>query len=502
MPSCRGENCRREAGRKGDIAMTVELVSAYDSDTDQVVLEGVPAGPAGEAALAPAVGLELAFDRADGRLVRAVIDIAEPGLTGTAAATAPVELAAQDVLRRLFGPDASARLLRMAAGEGGEPAACPLDPALAGALSRLARLRAARFSSPAPQSSPLWAAEAAILAVQSGLHELARRQAGEAAVGLAFAADRAPIPNVVREAALAVADLAEPDEPLAASRLRASVREQRATSPPPLASPDDRRWPGPARSANPAAPNPSADSWRHELAGSGLPAERARTPERGFPDVQWSLDLELVPQGLFLPGLSPCADLSLHAGDEPDLLIVEVPLRPGADVAALCQCRARLVEPATRRIVAHGSFTAAGCSARAVLHVPCAVTGRLSVEVVGDEHRPVASEHSRHIRGALRWADAALRAEQQPRGLAPHYTMEDWMALAARAWRQCQREWGRAGESYLAGLASVRVGASDARVSAGWLSSGCAAWSPGQPQMPEPAFLAEASRMMGESCRP
>ena len=55
------------------------LTPVVERETGQVILEGIPAGVAGEAPLIPVAGLELAFDRADGRLCRAVIDSAGDG---------------------------------------------------------------------------------------------------------------------------------------------------------------------------------------------------------------------------------------------------------------------------------------------------------------------------------------------------------------------------------------------------------------------------------------
>jgi hypothetical protein len=52
------------------------LTPVIERETGQVILEGIPAGVAGEALLIPVTGLELAFDRADGRLCRAAIDSA------------------------------------------------------------------------------------------------------------------------------------------------------------------------------------------------------------------------------------------------------------------------------------------------------------------------------------------------------------------------------------------------------------------------------------------
>ena len=59
--------------------------------------------------------------------------------------------------------------------------------------------------------------------------------------------------------------------------------------------------------------------------------------------------------------------------------------------------------------------------------------------MVADKHWPVRSAKGHRIRRALRWADAALRAERAPAGLAPHSAPEDWAALAAVAWEQCRR---------------------------------------------------------------
>src|SRR5262245_22425449 len=59
--------------------MASELTPTYDSDTGQVVLKGLPTGAAGGAGLIPVPGLELEFDRADGRLARAAVDTVPTG---------------------------------------------------------------------------------------------------------------------------------------------------------------------------------------------------------------------------------------------------------------------------------------------------------------------------------------------------------------------------------------------------------------------------------------
>jgi hypothetical protein len=60
------------------------------------------------------------------------------------------------------------------------------------------------------------------------------------------------------------------------------------------------------------------------------------------------------------------------------------------------------------------------------------------------------------MRRALRWADAALRAESRPNGLAPELSNEQWTRLAGLAWDRCRAEWEAAGDPGRAALAAAR----------------------------------------------
>ena len=73
---------RRQVGETVPVTYDRTLTLAYDEDAGQVVLEGLPGGPAGEAGLSLAEGIELLFDCADGRLSRVIIDAGEPGGPG------------------------------------------------------------------------------------------------------------------------------------------------------------------------------------------------------------------------------------------------------------------------------------------------------------------------------------------------------------------------------------------------------------------------------------
>jgi hypothetical protein len=449
--------------------MTVELTPAYDGDTGQVMMDGLPTGAAGEAGLVPARGLELIFDRADGRLARVVIDTAEPG--GPVGPGSPAGAGeAAGLLTRLFGQDASDAVRRAARKQSARRALAP-ESGLAAVLSRLARLDAARFTSPVPPASPLWAAEAAVLADRAGLHSRARAQARQAAGGLVRLLSRAPVPDELRQAALAVAALAEADIPEIARRLRESVRDAR------VGLPGQRL----ARQAEMRGPADCPGRRPRGAAGEHVPEPRC------------SLDPSLVPEGVFLHGLTPCSDLLVQFGREQDNLVVEAKLAPGADQGALSRCRARIVDPAARRILAQESFSRAGSRARAELQLP-SPAGDVDaswVEVVDDEHRPVRSDRSRRLRRALRWADAAVRAQQRPQGLAPGFTGEDWTTLAATAWRHCQYNWASTGDTNRAYLAAARLAAPDPPSRPPEPPSSWAAQLAACPPLEEPAFLAE-----------
>ena len=60
------------------------------------------------------------------------------------------------------------------------------------------------------------------------------------------------------------------------------------------------------------------------------------------------------------------------------------------------------------------------------------------------------------MRRALRWADAALRAESRPNGLAPELSDEQWTCLAGLAWDRCRADWEAAGDPCRAALAAAR----------------------------------------------
>jgi hypothetical protein len=365
-----------------------DLTPSYEPDVGQVILEGRPAGPAGEAGLAPVTGVDLAFDRGDGHLVRVVADARDQ--------------TAATLLTRLFGPQAACVLDEVVTSpaEPGAPRSRVLspEPVLCAALSGLARLDAARDTSPVPRRSPWWAAEAAVLAEQAGLHDRARAEADRLRTGIV--PHRPGIPGM---------DVAAEVEEL------------------------------------------EKDSVRR-------------------PGLNWLLDLALVPAGLFRPGLSPHSDLLVRYDGGAGLVTVEAVLAPGADVADAGRCQARLVDPGVRRILAQADCQLTESRIRAELRLPFPLDelDGAWIEVLEEPHRPVRSARAHLIRRALRWADAALRAERAPAGLAPRSTAEDWTALSAIAWQRCRGDWAAAGDSARAAAPPV----------------------PGA-QVPGPAYLAE-----------
>ena len=390
------------------------LTATYEAEAGQVILDGRPAGLAGEARLVPVAGVDLAFDRADGHLVRAVVD--------TDSAPAPA------VLTRLFGPQAGG-VLRAAAQAGGrEPESMPPEagaglgplspePGLGAALSRLALLDAVRATSPVPPSSPWWAAEAAVLASQAGLPARALAEARRAV--RALGPGQLAVPRQAAQAAVIAADIATAEEPKAARRLRENVVI------------DDH----PRRRGRPG------------LDAAAEVADLEKDCVR-WPGLHWVLDPGMVPAGLLRLGLSPQSDLLVRYDSGTGRLAVQATQAPEADGVAVSRCRARLVDPGVLRVLAQAVFERSGSQVRAELQLssPLDALGEIWLEVFAGPPRPVCSAKAHRIRRALRWADAALRAERAPAGLAPLSTGEDWAALATLAWERCRRDWAAAGD--------------------------------------------------------
>jgi hypothetical protein len=427
--------------------------------SDQVILEGLPAGAAGEASLVPAAGVDLAFDRADGHLTRVVVDAGGPDGLGEPATA---------LLAQLFGPQAPG-VARQAAAQQAD--LLPPEPELSGTLSRLARLDAARVTSPVPPGSPWWAAEAAELAERAGLPGRARAEARRAVRGLAeiLAQGRATLPEEALRSVRAVAEIAAADEPTAATKLRENLR-------------DDTR----------------PDPFGIMLAEPGLDVaaevEGLEKDQVRLAGLQWMLDPDLVPEGLFRPGLSPYSDLSVrHEGAE-GRVVVEAVLAQGADRDVVTICRARLVDPGVRRVLAEAGFVPTVSRGRAELVLPFPLDELQEpwIDIVQDRLRPVRSVKGHRIRRALRWADAALRAERCPAGVAPQSTRQDWAALAVIAWEQCRRDWDSAGDADRAFLAARRLAAFDPWGCIQQAPSTTAAKLADQAPVKDPAYLAEA----------
>ena len=430
------------------------LTPVFERETGQLILEGLPAGVAGEAPLIPVPGLELAFDRADGRLCRAVIEAA--GEDGSFA----VGEQAAAMLIWLFGPEALGMVSGTGSREGPQTRVLSSEPGLTATLSSLARLDAARATSPVPPDSPWWAAEAAELAELGGLRARARAEAQQAVIkllGQLYSLKTLPAEAV--RTAIAVASIHAVTDPQAASRLRGALKKV------------------PERTPDGPAPGGGFDV--------AAEVERLEKDSVRLGGLHWMLDPGLVPEGLFQPGLSPHSDLSVRHDSANGRLIIHVLLTPGAACGAVNLCLARLVDPVARRVLAQATLTKAEDCGE-----PSRVTAELEppfpldeiqdgwMEVVADQHWPVRSAKGHRIRRALRWADTALRAERASAGLAPHSTPKDWAALAATAWEHCRRDWEAAGDACNAALAIQRQVALD--------SKPCAPQPPG-----DPAYLAE-----------
>ena len=310
----------------------------------------------------------------------------------------------------------------MASRKDGDPLSIRPEPGTLAALSRLARLDAARLTSPVA-GSPLWSVEAAQLAAQAGLSARMTAEAYRAASALEGADDVSP--EVLAAAAIAVADLVDPAEPDLARRLRDAL--------------------------DLAGPAGGAGASRKRARSLSLPDAAAEAGQRGgdLEQLHWGLDSRLIPAGIFQHTLWPDAELTVRP--ERSRLIVEARLAPGADPDALARCRVRLVDPANRSDLATAPFRDLGDS-----RVRAEIRKRRPpheawVEIVDDASRPVLSAKLRRMRRAMRWADAALSAGRQTFRLAD----AEWTRLAAVAWGRCAEEWAATGDRDRAYLAAA-----------------------------------------------
>lgn len=232
-------------------------------------------------------------------------------------------------------------------------------------------------------------------------------------------------PEVLAAVAAAVADLADATEPDLARRLR-EARD--------LAEPGGGPGASRKRARSPSLPDAAAQA-----------SQRSGDLEQ----LHWGLDPRLIPAGIFQHTLWPDAELTVRP--ERSRLIVEARLAPGADPDALAQCRARLVDPVNRSVLATARFRDLGDS-----RVRAEIRKRRPpreawVEIVDDPDRPVVSAKLRHMRRAMRWADAALSAGRQTSRLAD----AEWTRLTAAAWGRCAEEWAAAGDRDRAYLAAA-----------------------------------------------
>ena len=411
-----------------------DLTPNYERATGQVIFQGPPVGMGGEASIEPVPGLELAFDRVNGRLCWA---------TARTTAGQPVafDQPVTAMLTRLFGPNAVDVVLG-AVGSSGEPGVVCPAPRLTGTLSSLARLEVAQVTSPVPAKSPWWAAEAASLAERAGLATQAAALACKALPGLTRqfdSRDRSVFPEQAVSAARRVAESCAAMYPEEADRLLAVIGDTR-----------DAPWTGCIGS--------------RPVTWLDVAAEVALMREERFRSSgpQWLLDPARVPAGLFRFGLSPWTDLFVRRkARQTTIVVVMTKLAPGADRDALSRCVVRLVDPPVRRIVAQEKFVVVGCRAIAELElkVPLEEWPQIWVEVADDKRQPVRSAKGHWASRARRWADAALRAERAPQGIDSRATREDWAALAVAAWDRCCQDWTAAGDPGRARLAADRQAA-------------------------------------------
>jgi len=175
-----------------------------------------------------------------------------------------------------------------------------------------------------------------------------------AAAFLANVFGPAAAPSVARVAAShrSARGLVARPAPLAVLSELACLRTSRLTSPVPAASWRDAEE---ARLADVAVPG--QESVPPLLPGLAATAANYDLAEVTGIEVAWALDPTLVPDGIFVPALSPEDDVMVRLRAGGRTLVVEAQLAAGAARGDLGQCRARLVLPVGRRLITEGSFS-------------------------------------------------------------------------------------------------------------------------------------------------
>jgi hypothetical protein len=313
-------------------------------------------------------------------------------------------------------------------------------------------------TSPVAQS-PWWSVEAAQLAMRAGLRKRAEAETCRAV--RAVTDTTATLADLSTPAILATAELVETIQPELARRLRDHAALPRPDQPP--ASSDGGR-----RALLPPVAVEGFEIGSGE--GEGLPS---------------SLDSQAIPPDVFCFGSWPDYDLRVSIGESG--ILVEAELTPGADRAVLAQCRARLVDPSSRAVLGLAPFCDAGDS-RVTTEIRYQVPPSGAwVEVVGEASRPVISGQLRHVRRAMRWADAALTAGRRPGG----QDYAQWARLAGLAWERCAEDWSAAQDPDRAYLAAARVTPTRPDMVVPPPLSGWAKELAGRPLLEEVPFLAE-----------
>jgi hypothetical protein len=428
------------------------MTVVWDDEAGQILLEDLPAGPAGEAWLSPVDGVELLFDNADGQLARVLVDATAGQRPGDPALS---------FLAGLLGTQAAA-----AAGQGarwdGSPVPLRVDEGRLAGLSRLARLDAARAVSPVAES-PGWVVEAVLLAGRAGLTARAAAEARRAAAALAgVLPDALPgaLPGALPAALVrAVVEAVQETDARLARRLRehaALLRSGRVA-----AARHARAWPA----ALPQGGEAAGDT-------GGL--------------EPW-LDPQTAPAGVFRHHVWPAADLTVRITESGIRVAAEVV--PGASRKAMATCRARLVDPARRAVISMAPLRATGGS-RVSADIPTqAPPSGAWVEVAREPGLPVFGAQLRRIRRAMRWADAALLAGRRPPGRGA----AEWDLLARGAWERCAQDWSAASDADRAYLAAERARALGSEVRVAEPPSVWAKDAARRPPLREAPFLAETA---------
>jgi hypothetical protein len=406
----------------------IELDAYFDTEMGELILDGVPEGPAGGVDITPTEGLLIGFDAATGMVSTIMV---EPLFHAG-------QLSYQDEQRRLLGSLFPGEVLEelIDLHKGDHHLRVAPNRAMLDQLYRLALLETAQAFDPVAPESPLWDLEALALAHEAHLVEmghLVARQSLLVATDLFMAYPWLLGDAKIRSWVPLLSSYGAPVDAEAADELR-NLSEQTLLA-------------------------ELEEEFKNQLVHRQL--EPSVLGEPNQPDTrlitEGALDLTLVANATFVTGTYPTDDLSVSVS-ESGVLIAAVRLHPYARRSTVESHVLRLVDRQAKEVIASSVLEYHGSTARAAFEPPS--HPEISLEIAQGSNEPVSGSGLYHLRLGYRYGLGALRARRGPATLYPDLRPSHLEREVKNLWLSARTHLSEAGENGRGTLAELYAGSS------------------------------------------